>query len=912
ILSTDIIRYLAKYLDAQIGTLFVSVDEKTFVLAGSYAFFEREGLPVTFELGQGLIGEAAREKKYILLSEAPDDYIRIESSLGSAVPKSIIVMPVIYEERVMGVMELGSFMEFDSLQIEFLTLISESIAIAIHSVQETERIKGLLQHTQAQSEELMKQQSRLRISNEQLQAQQEELQSSNEQLQAQEEELRAINEELEAKTRDLEDQKREISEANRNLEQARKNLVKKAEELEISSKYKSEFLANMSHELRTPLNSLLLLSNKLAGNRDGNLTEKQVDLARIIYNSGNTLLSLINEILDLAKIESGKMDINVQPVAYQELKVHMENLFGQVMSEKGLEFKINIASDLPKTLRTDQQRLEQILRNLLSNAAKFTSQGSVTVDIKRPGKGADLSKSGLAHEKGVTFTVTDTGIGVPENKQHEIFEAFQQVDGSTARQYGGTGLGLSITRELAKYLGGEVQLTSEKGAGSTFTLFVSSNLDEMEAGSVEVREDFPEIKKMSVTVDQDRSHTYAESIQDDRGSINESDKVVLLIEDDMDFARILYDICHEKGFKCIHAVAGEKGLAFASEYRPHAIILDLSLPGIQGGQVLDMLKNDVATRHIPVHIISAAEKNGDVLKRGAVGYLKKPVTEEQLDQVFTGIKSIISKGIKDLLIVENDESLRKSMEELFDADNIKITSIGKGRDALKLIKAAGYDCMILDLMLPDISGFEVLKEMSKMGDRSTPPVIIYTGKELTKQEQVEINKYADSVVLKGVKSDERLLDEATLFLHTVIEEMGDDGRARFSRVFDSDAALKGKKVLVVDDDMRNLFALTDELEDAGMIAIKATDGKEALDVLNENSDIDLVLMDIMMPVMDGYEAMGEIRKHPKYSRIPIFALTAKAMREDRKKCIDAGANDYLPKPVDIDRLFSTMRVWLRE
>jgi len=504
---------------------------------------------------------------------------------------------------------------------------------------------------------------------------------------------------------------------------------------------------------------------------------------------------------------------------------------------------------------------------------------------------------------------------VAEDKQLEIFEAFQQADGSTSRQYGGTGLGLSITREFAKLMGGEIQLHSQRGQGSNFTIFLPLLSVKKSKPSQEMKSQIEKPTMQSAAelmADRVIEPAYAQSISDDRDRITSEDKVVLMIEDDMSFARILYDVCREKGFKCIHAAAGEKGLELAEACRPHAILLDLSLPGISGWQVLDMLKDNIHTRHIPVHIISAAEKTTDIFRKGAIGYLTKPVTEEQLDDVFNKLDTVISKETRDLLIVEDDTDLRDSIQGIFESSAINITACGEGREALRYLSEKQYDCVILDLSLPDISGFDVLSELSKMEEIPAPPVVIYTGKELTDAEQFEINKYADSVIIKGAKSDERLVDETTLFLHTVSDDLQYKGRGRIEELHDVDGFMKDKKVLAVDDDMRNLFALTDELEELGMVVVKATNGQEALDVLEKDKDIDIVLMDIMMPVMDGYESMRNIRKQPCYKDLPVLALTAKAMREDRNKCIEAGANDYIPKPVDMDRLLSTMRVWLKK
>ncbi len=899
-LSRDIIVYLAKYLDAQVGTFYIAGNDGVLNLSGTYAFTKRKKLVTQIHPGHGLVGEAALEKEHILISDVPEDYIRVESSLGSAVPRNILVIPVLLQNRVKGIMELGSIMPFTDTQIEFLTLVAESIAIVINSAQERQKAQELLEQTQRQAGELQVQQEELRMTNEELQTQQEELKVSNEHLQAQQEELRLANEGLAEKTRALELQKIDIEKNNQTLQLAKEYLVKKAKALEVASKYKSEFLANMSHELRTPLNSLLLLSKKLTRNKEGNLTEKQVNSARIIYNSGNNLLALLNDILDLSKIEAGKMDIHITTVEYTDIMANIAHLFGHVIEEKGLEFHITIDPILPATLRTDQQKLEQILKNLISNATKFTEKGEITIAMRKPGNDVDLSGSGLSPDKAVAFAVTDTGIGVPKEKHVEIFEAFQQVDGSTSRKYAGTGLGLSISRELTKLLGGEIHVQSEEGIGSTFTVFIAEELKETGHRQLDTGHRIPEIKSAHVKQDsssgslvQDETRKVSPSIKDDRNNITKDDKVVLIIEDDLNFARVLYEVCHEKDFQCIHAGDGETGLDFAERYTPHAIILDMKLPGIQGGQVLETLKGHTSTRHIPVQIMSAYEKTMDTFQKGAIGYLTKPVNAEQLDRVFADIRNVIAKEVKDLLIVEDDDDHRKSIEQLLESENIQITAAGKGKEALELMKTTKYDCMILDLRLPDISGFDVLGEIAKLQDRSTPPVIIYTGKELSPEEHFELDKYADSVVLKGVKSDERLIDETTLFLHTIVEDMSAESNKRIDALHAVDGFMKGKKVMVVDDDMRNLFALTDELED------------------HNRNDFALILIDVQMPAMDGFETVELIRKEKKNENIPVIFLSAVYSENYyRIQGVQAGCVDFISKPIIEELLIGKVNTYL--
>lgn len=894
-LSDEVIGFLAEYLNCAVGTLYIEDNHgEYYSLAGSYLFMNRQDQKTYYKEGEGLVGEAARKKGYLLLKDIGEQHIRIDSSLGHIFPRQIIALPLLLEDQVKGVIELGTLHVFTPEHIEFLEQAAGQIALAIHTAQEAQNIKELLEKTQAQAEEL--------------EVQQEELREANDRLLAQEEELRVSNEDLAEQSINLTKQKEAIEQTNRDLEIARQELIRKANELETSSQYKSEFLANMSHELRTPLNSLLLLANRLARNDENNLTEKQVKAARVIHTSGHHLLALINDILDLAKIEAGKMDISVDTCFLASIKNTLDGLFTAVAEEEGLKFTVVIDPTAPEHIITDRQRLQQILTNLISNSLKFTDKGSVSVHIICPAPEGETCITGLSHEQVVEFRVIDTGIGIASEKQSLIFEAFKQEDGTISRKYGGTGLGLSITRKLAQLLGGNLSVSSAEGQGATFTVSLPVTLTD-ERTAIE-----------SLTVDAQQldydaalQKTYAIPINDDRAILSEGDKVVLVIEDDMDFAQFLYDICHEKGFRCLHAPAGEKGVKMAKKYLPSAIILDLGLPGIPGLQVLDMIKDDSTTRHIPVQVISASEKTMEPLQRGAIGYLTKPVTDEDLDKVFQDISQKLPSKAKNLLVVEDDLTIQEVVSTLHNSTDIVVTTCVTGRDAVQLITENSYDCVILDIGLPDISGFEVLQQIrDKELPHPPPPVVIYTSETLNEKEQMELRKYANSVVLKGANSNERLLDETTLFLHAVTDDIErNDGKPRFSS-HDTDSFMSGKKVLVVDDDMRNLFALAEELEEYGLQIVKATNGQEALEVLDEAAEeIDIVLMDIMMPVMNGYEAMKEIRQQSRFEKLPILALTAKAMREDRDHCIEAGANDYLPKPIDIDRLISTMRIWLK-
>ncbi len=912
-LSKSIITFLAKYVNAQIGALYLVEEESDELkLSGSYAFSVRKNLNTKIKFGEGLVGQSAYEKEMITLANVPDDYIRVNSSLGDAIPKNILVAPFIFEGSVLGVIELGSIKVFSEIEMEFIRSAMENIGIAVNSSISRVKLKVLLEKTQLQSEELQTQQEELRAANEELEEQTEELKASTEKLKTQQEELQATNEELEEKTESLEKQKTEIMEQNRQIEVSRKDVEKKAEDLAIASKYKSEFLANMSHELRTPLNSLLILSRDLADNNKGNLLDKQVESAEIIYGSGNDLLNLINEILDLSKIEAGKMTLNIQKVMLTDLDRSIKTNFQHQMKEKGLELKVHIAEDLNESIITDQQRIEQVIKNLLSNAIKFTEQGSITVDFKLPDPEIDLSKSRLEHHDSIAISVTDTGIGIPEDKLIAIFEAFQQADGSTSRKFGGTGLGLSISRELSKLLGGELQLKSKEGKGSTFTIIIPEILKEADTGDIIDRRKNPDrrAKRVIPKIIERKDNKPAPSIDDDRKNITKKDRKILVIEDDLNFAKTLRSFCREKHFKFIHSGDGETGLKLAEKYIPDAIILDIKLPGMDGWVVLDVLKENPHLRHIPVHMMSALEETIDAFQKGAIGYLTKPISKDQLEKAFKTMESFYAKDIKDLLIVEDDETMRKTIVNLLGEDNINITSIGYGKKALEKIKKEKFDCIVLDLILPDISGFEVLKELEKADDVTIPPVIIYTGKDITKEEEFELNKYTNSIIIKGVKSEERLLDETALFLHQVVDEMPKNKQKIISRIYDKDALFEGKRVLVVDDDMRNVFAVSHILEEKGMVTVSAANGKNALEILDKEDPFDLILMDIMMPVMDGYETMKRIRKQKTFKDILIIALTAKAMKGDKEQCLAAGANDYLAKPLQIDRLLSMMRVWM--
>lgn len=926
-LGKNIISYLTRYLNAQIGAIYSADEDNLLNLVGSYANTKQKNLSNQIKFGEGLVGQAALEKDSILLTNVPDDYIKVNSALGETVPRNILITPFLYDGKVKGIIELGAFDEISDFEMEFLKQAGEDIAIAIDSAQSRSRMKGLLEATQRQAEELERRQGELRQANEELERQTKALRESEARLQAQQGELQLTNEKLEEQTGALERQKEDIQKKNTELEKAHQVIEEKARELGMASKYKSEFLANMSHELRTPLNSILLLSKLFSENREKNLTDKQIEFAQTIHSSGSDLLSLIDEILDISKVEAGKMELHLEDVNIKDFARNMERNFQHIAREKGLFLNIELKDPLPSHIHTDRQKIEQIVKNLLSNAFKFTSRGGITLKITCQTDQIDLSQSGLDPHKAISFSISDTGIGIPKGEQRSIFEAFQQVNGTTIRRYGGTGLGLSISRNLAKFLGGEIQLQSEEGKGSTFHLYVPVKTVTEEAaiqdffgktaeaagGSIGPVE--PTEVRTEQRLDQTRSEPVdmtidLDSVRDDRIKLSPGDKSILIIEDDSKFIKILCDISREKGFKVLVAGDGETGLHFADYYMPSAIILDIGLPGMDGWTVMSRLKENLETRHIPVHFITASDKSPDGMRMGAVGYLTKPWSMEKLEEVFKRINRVISKQKKKLLVVDDDGVQRKAIVELISNGDVSITPVSTGREAYDLLRSGKFDCMILDLRLPDMSGIEFVTKVRHDENILYIPIIIYTGKELTKKEKIALNKYAERIIIKGPKSPERLLDETTLFLHRMKKNLSEEKQKMLRMVNDKESILKDKKILIVDDDMRNVFALTNILEKKGIKILVGKSGKEGLECLNNNPDVDLVLMDIMMPEMDGYEAMGELRKQKKFRKLPIIALTAKAMRGDKNKCIDAGASDYLAKPVNSEKLLSMMRAWL--
>jgi CheY-like chemotaxis protein len=826
----------------------------------------------------------------------------------------------------MAVIELAAFTPYSDAHLSFVEQLSETLGVVLNTIIATMRTEELLQQSQGltmelqtQSEELQAQRDQLERTNRELEEQARSLKASEELLQQQQEELQQTNEELEERSGLLTEQNARIEQKNTEVETARAELEEKAAQLALSSKYKNEFLANMSHELRTPLNSLLILAKLLSDNQEETLTEKQIEFAQTIYNAGSDLLELINDILDLSKVEAGKMDVNAQPAEPAAIADYVERNFRPVADSKGVEFTVSLGEGLPASLVTDEQRLQQILKNLLSNAFKFTEAGSVSLAIAPAPEGRQFGTESLrASRTVVEFTVTDTGIGIAEDKLRLIFEAFQQADGTTSRRYGGTGLGLSISREIARLLGGEIHVRSEPGLGSTFVLSLPEHAPE----HVQTPDLFPVERAPEAGPEHDdlplldMAVLAAEAaVPDDRDEIAAGDRVVLIVEDDVDFAATELAMARERGFKGIVAVRGDEGLALAREYKPDAIILDMRLPVRDGWQVLDHLKHHPETRHIPVHIVSGGVDNGgvqDALRAGAVAVLSKPVAPDVLDKQYAKILEFVERGTRRLLVVDDDEDQRSAIVELIGGgEDVEITAVGSSEQALEALDSdVSFDCMVLDLKLPKMSGFALLERVKTDTRFRGLPVIVYTGRDLTRREETRLKKYAETVIVKDVRSPERLLDETALFLHRVESRLPAEKRRMLEQLHSTEEVFKGKRVLIADDDVRNVFALASVLERHGMEVQFAENGNEAIASLEADPSVDLVLMDIMMPELDGYEAMRRIRRQPEFAKLPIISLTAKAMKGDREKSIASGASDYITKPVDTDQLLSLLRVWL--
>jgi signal transduction histidine kinase/CheY-like chemotaxis protein/CHASE3 domain sensor protein len=900
-LGDEALKLLAEYLQAQAGAIFVEENGR-YERAATYAVPAGADVPEEFAAGEGLLGQAVKDVRPFVVKNVPEGYLATGSGLGTARVRSLLIAPMKVGGTVNAALELGFFGAAPRLGPELMTRVSEAVSMAVRSAKYRTKLQELMEETQRQSEELQSQGEELRVSNEELTEQSRALKESQSRLEQQQVEMEQTNSQLEEQTQLLETQRDD-------LRRAKVDLEYQAKVVEQASRYKSDFLANMSHELRTPLNSSLILAKLLADNKAGNLTAEQVKFAQTIQSAGNDLLALINDVLDLSKIEAGHFELRPQTMPVGGLVENLRSMFAPIATQRQLALKMTIAPGTPQNIYTDAQRLEQVLKNLLSNALKFTEKGEVVLEVSRSGEGR------------VAFAVRDTGIGIADSQQKAIFEPFVQADGTTNRKYGGTGLGLSISRELVRLLGGTIRLASNLGTGSVFTIDVPESY---------VKEDVaPRAEKPldAEIVPEDLSSAAAKPateaaqalkrgrIPDDREKLNGKQRIILIVEDDEIFAAILSDIAHESNFQSLIASSAEEALALAQQYSPSAVLLDVGLPDNSGMYVLERMKADARTRHIPVHIVSGSDHTETAMAMGAVGYMLKPVQREQLAEAFEKLEARLTQKMRRVLVVEDDAVQLDSLQKLLASNDVKTTGVQTAADCLEELKNKTFDCMVMDLTLPDASGFSLLKTLSEQDAYSFPPVIIYTGRDLLPDEEQQLRKYSKSIIIKGAKSPERLLDEVTLFLHQVVSDLPPEQQKMLEKVRGRDAALEGRRVLIVEDDIRNIFALTSLLETHGVMLDVARNGKEALTALEKAAEKkapapDLVLMDIMMPEMDGMTAMREIRKLPQWKKLPIIALTAKAMKNDHKDCLDAGANDYLAKPLDVEKLLSLVRVWM--
>ncbi|WP_242167623.1 MULTISPECIES: response regulator [unclassified Pseudomonas] len=903
-LGRNILQFFAQYMGSVVAALYVREEHGGLKRVATYGFSrEQEQQEQSIYSDEGIVGQAAQLDRLIRLDDVPVDYFKVSSGLGEGSPRSVLVMPTSDDDRVNGVIELGFLRPLEERDVELLELIAGNIGTSIEAARYRQRLQEVLAETQQLNEELQVQQEELKTANEELEEQSRILKESQAHLETQQAELEQTNEQLAEQTQTLAEQRDAMDRKNVELNQAQLALEDRADELQRSSKYKSEFLANMSHELRTPLNSSLILAKLLAENPQENLSAEQVKFAESIYSAGNDLLNLINDILDISKVEAGKLEVRPENSSVVRLVDGLRGMFEPLAADRKLGFQVEVQEGAPTLLFTDRQRLEQILKNLLSNAIKFTEQGEVSLSVSR------------APGEGIAFTVRDSGIGIAPDQQESIFEAFRQADGTTNRRYGGTGLGLSISRDLATLLGGSISVTSEPGKGSVFTLVLPEQYVEREEGAAPVEPPrqvvaAPAPKPVAISplpvVDVLQIPRFA----DDRDKAPFTTRCILVVEDEPNFARILFDLAHELGYNCLVAHGADEGYSLAEEFVPDAILLDMRLPDHSGLTVLQRLKEHASTRHIPVHVISVEDRVEAAMHMGAIGYAVKPTTREELKDVFARLEAKLTQKVKRVLLVEDDDLQRDSIARLIGDDDIEITDVGYAQAALDLLRTNIYDCMIIDLKLPDMLGNELLKRMATEDICSFPPVIVYTGRNLTRDEEAELRKYSRSIIIKGARSPERLLDEVTLFLHKVESQLSHDRQKMLKTARSRDKVFEGRKILLVDDDVRNIFALTSALEHKGAVVVIGRNGREAIDKLNEVDDIDLVLMDVMMPEMDGYEATALIRQDPRWKKLPIIAVTAKAMKDDQERCLAAGSNDYLAKPIDLDRLFSLIRVWL--
>lgn len=905
-IADAVLGYLADRLHFEAGALFKG-EAGEFHRVATLGVPDHADMPARFGLRDGLLGRVAAEGAPIQLDDVPDRYLKIGSALGSDKPRHLLIVPARADDVVNAVLELGFFETIDEMVVELLERASPVIGVALRSASFRSRLQDALEQTRRQAAELQTQSEELQVNNEELEEQGRSLRESQAMLEQQQVELEQTNSQLEEQAQALENQRDE-------LERGSATLLAKTRELEQASQYKSDFLANMSHELRTPLNSLLILAKLLGDDSHGTLTAEQVKFARTIEASGNDLLTLINDILDLSKIEAGHVDIRPEPVSLVRIGNDLGQVFQPLAKQRGLDLAITLDEGAPRSVETDRMRLEQILKNLLSNALKFTEKGSVQLDVRADGDR-------------VAFIVRDTGIGISSEKQRMIFEAFHQADGTISRRYGGTGLGLSISRELARLLGGGITLESNPGEGSIFTLSLPTHYDpaavtarvQPVASAAQTHPATSPAQPAPVTADRAPRRSSAAAnwaVEDDRDSLIPGGRQLLVIEDDPVFASIVCDLSRELGFQCLVAGTADEAVHLAQTYRPSAVVLDLGLPDQSGLIVLDRLKQEDATRHIPIHVISAADQSQTALSLGAVGYHIKPIKRELLAEVLKNLQERSASRMRRVLIVEDDTVQREAVARLLQKDDVETVGVSTAAECLDMLRAQTFDCMVLDLSLPDASGYSLLETLSQEdGAHSFPPVIVYTGHDLSADDEQKLRRYSSSIIIKGAKSPERLLDEVSLFLHQIVSELPSEQQEMIQAARRRDAVLEGRHVLIVEDDVRNVYSLTSVLEPRGVIVRIARNGQEALDALakaaaNGEPAIDLALMDVMMPVMDGLTATREIRKDPRWAKLPIIMLTAKAMPDDQERCIEAGASDYMAKPIDVDKLLSLVRVWM--
>jgi signal transduction histidine kinase/DNA-binding response OmpR family regulator/CHASE3 domain sensor protein len=901
-LGANILAFLARYLDAQAGALFVR-DTRGFARTSAYGLASGEKIVEHFGAAEGLLGQAASERRVLIVNDVPDGYLSVGSALGQDKPRHIVILPSVVDGGVNGVLELGFFRPVPEDAITLLEEGAAAIGLALRSATYRADLARLLEETQRQSESLQTQSEELRVSNEELEEQSRALKQSQHELEQQQVELEQTNAHLEEQAQQLETQRDDLVRANELVES-------KAEEVQRASRYKSDFLANMSHELRTPLNSALILSKLLADNPRGNLTEEQIKFANTIHSAGNDLLTLINDILDLSKIEAGHIEVHAEPLTIERVVGGLLPMFQPIAEQRGLTFDIAVSNECPAVMESDRQRLEQVLKNLLSNAFKFTETGTVTLGVSPDADG------------NIVFAVTDTGIGIEPEQQKRIFDAFQQADGTISRKYGGTGLGLSISVELARLLGGHIEVRSQVGKGSTFALSLPAEFKGAATTmrSAEPSGSGPVASPVSPVRAAQATHAVTAlpaSVADDRDDVADHRRTLLVIEDDESFAQILRDLAREMHFRCLVATTAHEALALAKTHLPQAIVLDVGLPDQSGLSVLDLLKRDVRTRHIPIHMVSATDHSHTALSMGAVGYLLKPVKRQDIADALTRLDARLSQAMRRVLIVEDDEVQRDAIGRLLASADVETVGAGTAAACLEHLRNETFDCMVLDLSLPDASGFTLLETLSSEGIYAFPPVIVYTGRDLTADEESRLRVYSKSIIIKGAKSPERLLDEVSLFLHRVVTDLPADQQRMIQEAQHRDGLLEGRRILVVEDDVRNVYALINILEPRGCVLTVARNGQEALDALDaaskaDGKGIDLVLMDVMMPVMDGLTATREIRKDSRWKKLPIITLTAKAMPDDQETCLKAGASDYMAKPLDVDRLLSLVRVWMAQ